>query len=61
MIHTCNLARCKHGDINAPCKYGFPKPCNDNTTYDPNSGKIIYQRNADDAYIVEYSPVLLLN
>ena len=38
MIHQCDIARCKHGDSNAPCKYGFPKPCQGQTFFDVATG-----------------------
>ena len=61
MIHTCNIARCKHGDPNAPCKYGFPKPCQAQTFFDTTTGNVVYERSTNDLNVVEFSPVLLLN
>ena len=61
MVHACYTQRCRRGDPANKCKYGFPKPESDSTYFDNASGKVVYARGAEDQYVVEYSPVLIMN
>ena len=59
MIHNCTISRCKKGNPNASCKYGFPKqPCS--SIHEDEDGHLYLPRNSDDNRVVEYSPYFLL-
>ena len=60
MTHTCNLARCKKGIAEAPCRYGFPKNPSDTVHYDDH-GILCFPRSEGDSNIVEYNPFFLLH
>ena len=59
MIHHCYVERCKAGNRNNNCKYGFPKP---HSTYisQKTDGRIVYRRDTESANVVEYSPPFVL-
>lgn len=57
MNHTCNIKRCKRGDPQNRCRFGFPKKVADQINYDEN-GRIIYIRTNKEKFTVEFSPIL---
>ena len=59
MIHSCNVWRCKRGDPNASCRYGFPKsPCE--SIHVTDEGALALHREVGDRWVVEFSPSFLL-
>lgn len=57
MNHTCNINRCKRGDPQNRCRFGFPKKAADQISYDEN-GRIMYIRTNKEKFTVEFSPIL---
>ena len=69
MMHQCSPGRCLQQGV---CSKGFPKDFADSTSFDSDTGRVIYKRRDDGArvesngnyldnrYVVPYNPYLLL-
>lgn len=55
MQHGCTLDRCKRGNAQASCRYGFPKPVTHIAHYDANDTLQLRRDNAS-RYTVDYNP-----